>query len=53
MGEPVKILDLAKRLINLSGKEINDDNNPTGDIQIEFMGLRPGEKLFEELSNWR
>ena len=49
MGEPVKILDLAKRLINLSGKEINDDNNPTGDIQIEFMGLRPGEKLFEEL----
>ena len=37
------------RLINLSGKEINDENNPAGDIQIEFMGLRPGEKLFEEL----
>ena len=49
MGEPLKILDLAKRLINLSGKEINDENNPAGDIQIEFMGLRPGEKLFEEL----
>ena len=49
MGEPLKILDLAKRLINLSGKEINDENNPAGDIQIEFMGLRPVEKLFEEL----
>ena len=49
MGEPVQILDLAKRLINLSGKEIKDEKNPEGDIEIIFTGLRHGEKLFEEL----
>ncbi len=49
MGEPVKILELAKRLIKLSGMEVKDDKNPDGDIQIKFTGLRPGEKLYEEL----
>ncbi|MCG9679271.1 nucleoside-diphosphate sugar epimerase/dehydratase [Vibrio sp. Isolate24] len=49
MGEPVKITDLAINLIQLSGLELKDDNNPYGDISIEFSGLRPGEKLFEEL----
>lgn len=49
MGEPVKIIDLAKRLINLSGLELRDENNPHGDIEIIFTGLRPGEKLYEEL----
>ncbi len=49
MGEPVKILELAKRLINLSGMEFIDKNNPDGDIEIKFTGLRPGEKLYEEL----
>ncbi|MBU2896892.1 nucleoside-diphosphate sugar epimerase/dehydratase [Vibrio hepatarius] len=49
MGEPVKIADLAVNLIQLSGLELKDENNPYGDIEIEFSGLRPGEKLFEEL----
>ena len=49
MGEPVKIYDLAKRLINLSGMEVQDVDNPEGDIEIIFTGLRPGEKLYEEL----
>ena len=49
MGEPVKIVDLAKRLINLSGLELRDKNNPDGDVEIVFTGLRPGEKLYEEL----
>ena len=49
MGEPVKIYDLAKKLINLSGMEIKDDDNEEGDIEIIFTGLRPGEKLYEEL----
>lgn len=49
MGAPVKITDLAVNLIQLSGLELKDDNNPYGDIAIEFSGLRPGEKLFEEL----
>jgi FlaA1/EpsC-like NDP-sugar epimerase len=49
MGEPVKIFDLAKRLINLSGMELKDENNTEGDIAIIFTGLRPGEKLYEEL----
>ena len=49
MGEPVKILELAKRLINLSGMELKDKDNPEGDIEIIFTGLRPGEKLYEEL----
>jgi len=49
MGEPVKILELAKRLIRLSGLELKDKNNPKGEIEIIFTGLRPGEKLYEEL----
>mgnify|MGYP006095186773 CR=1 FL=1 len=49
MGEPVYILDLAKDMIRLSGKTIKDDSNPDGDIEVIFTGLRPGEKLFEEL----
>ncbi len=49
MGEPIKILDMAKRLIHLSGLEVRDEDNPDGDIEIVFTGLRPGEKLFEEL----
>lgn len=49
MGEPVKIVDLAKRMIRLTGCELKDENNPNGDIEIIFTGLRPGEKLYEEL----
>lgn len=49
MGEPVKIMDLAKRMITLSGLKIKDNNNPNGDIEIVIAGLRPGEKLYEEL----
>ena len=49
MGEPVKILELAKRMIRLSGMEVKDKENPNGDIEIAFTGLRPGEKLYEEL----
>tara|TARA_Y100000746_G_C15470233_1_gene436659 strand:- start:2533 stop:4497 length:1965 start_codon:yes stop_codon:yes gene_type:complete len=49
MGEPVKIVELAKRLIRLSGLELKDEKNQEGDIEIEFTGLRPGEKLYEEL----
>lgn len=49
MGQPVKIVDLAKSMINLSGLEVIDSSNPDGDIAIEFIGLREGEKLFEEL----
>ncbi|MYM60739.1 polysaccharide biosynthesis protein [Vibrio sp. OCN044] len=49
MGEPVKIADLAVNLIQLSGLEVKDASNPYGDIEIQFSGLRPGEKLFEEL----
>lgn len=49
MGEPVKILELAKRMIHLSGLEVKDENTPHGDIAIEFTGLRSGEKLYEEL----
>ncbi len=49
MGGPVKILDLAKRLIDLSGLSLRDKKNPNGDIEIQITGLRPGEKLYEEL----
>lgn len=49
MGEPVKIVDLAKNLIQLSGLEVKASDNPNGDIEIKFTGLRPGEKLYEEL----
>jgi FlaA1/EpsC-like NDP-sugar epimerase len=49
MGEPVHVLDLAKDMIRLSGMTIKDHQNPDGDIEIIFTGLRPGEKLVEEL----
>ena len=49
MGEPVNILQLARKMIHLSGLEVLDDNHPNGDIGIEYTGLRPGEKLYEEL----
>jgi FlaA1/EpsC-like NDP-sugar epimerase len=49
MGEPVRIADLARQMIELSGLRLRDENNPDGDIRIEYTGLRPGEKLYEEL----
>ena len=49
MGEPVKIAELAAKLIKLSGFEVKDALNPNGDIEIQYTGLRPGEKLYEEL----
>ncbi|MFM9941898.1 MAG: polysaccharide biosynthesis protein [Hyphomicrobiaceae bacterium] len=49
MGEPVKIDELARTMIRLMGLEVLDEANPTGDIAIKYVGLRPGEKLFEEL----
>ena len=49
MGEPVRINDLALKMIELSGLQLRDENNPDGDIEIKYTGLRPGEKLYEEL----
>lgn len=49
MGEPVRIADLARRMIHLMGLEVVDEQHPHGDIEIQFTGLRPGEKLYEEL----
>ncbi len=49
MGDPVRITELAVNLIQLSGLEVKDEQHPYGDIAIEFTGLRPGEKLYEEL----
>ena len=49
MGQSVKIMDLAQRMIGLSGLTLKDEKNPNGDIEIEIAGLRPGEKLYEEL----
>ncbi|ROO32384.1 nucleoside-diphosphate sugar epimerase [Salinisphaera orenii YIM 95161] len=49
MGEPVRIRDLAKRMIHLAGFTHRDERNPNGDIEIVYSGLRPGEKLYEEL----
>ena len=49
MGKPVKIMDLARSLIELSGFTVRDENNRNGDIEIVTTGLRPGEKLYEEL----
>lgn len=49
MGKPVKIVDLAKKMILLSGLSVNDAQNHKGDIKIQYTGLRPGEKLYEEL----
>ena len=49
MGQPVKIMDLARRMVELSGLTVKDGDNPEGDIEIAVTGLRPGEKLYEEL----
>lgn len=49
MGQPVKIFDLACRMVELSGLTVRSDENPEGDIEIKITGLRPGEKLYEEL----
>ncbi len=49
MGQPVKIIDLARRMVELSGLTVRDELNPDGDIEIVITGLRPGEKLYEEL----
>lgn len=49
MGEPVRIAELARQMIELSGLRVRDEQNPNGDIAIEYTGLRPGEKLYEEL----
>ena len=49
MGQPVRIMDLARRMVELSGLIVRDEQNPDGDIEISITGLRPGEKLYEEL----
>ncbi|AUW40899.1 Polysaccharide biosynthesis protein CapD [Rhizobium leguminosarum] len=49
MGEPVRIADLARKMVELSGLAVRDENNPEGDIELSVTGLRPGEKLYEEL----
>ena len=49
MGEPIKIVDIAKKLISINGLQIKDKDNPKGDIEIKYIGLRDGEKLHEEL----
>ena len=49
MGQPVRIMDLAQRMVELSGLQVKNEQNSTGDIEIETTGLRPGEKLYEEL----
>lgn len=49
MGEPVRIQDLARQMIALSGLKVREEKNPNGDIEIQYTGLRPGEKLYEEL----
>lgn len=49
MGQPVKIIELAEKMIKLTGLTVRNETNPSGEISIEFSGLRPGEKLYEEL----
>ena len=49
MGEPVKLVDLARQMVELSGCTVRYAQNPDGDLAITFTGLRPGEKLYEEL----
>ena len=49
MGKPVKIIDIAEKMARLSGLTLISDDNPDGDIKINIIGLRPGEKLYEEL----
>jgi FlaA1/EpsC-like NDP-sugar epimerase len=50
MGAPVRILEVARRMIRLAGKRVRDEQCPDGDIEVSIIGLRPGEKLFEELA---
>jgi FlaA1/EpsC-like NDP-sugar epimerase len=49
MGEPIKIAELARNMISLSGMSVREEDNPAGDVEIAYVGLRPGEKLYEEL----
>jgi FlaA1/EpsC-like NDP-sugar epimerase len=49
MGEPVRITELARHMVSLSGMSVRDEENSAGDIEICYVGLRPGEKLYEEL----
>ena len=49
MGSPIKVVDLVRRMISLSGKQEKSERNPLGDIEIAYIGLRPGEKMYEEL----
>jgi len=49
MGQPVRIIELARRMVELSGNAVRDEDNPEGEIEIRITGLRPGEKLYEEL----
>ena len=49
MGEPIKIIDLAKKMVELSGLTLASNKNPDGDIKLKIIGLRPGEKIYEEL----
>jgi FlaA1/EpsC-like NDP-sugar epimerase len=49
MGKPIRIADLARRMVQLAGLTLRDDDNPDGDVEIQYTGLRPAEKLFEEL----
>jgi FlaA1/EpsC-like NDP-sugar epimerase len=49
MGHPVKNIDLARRMVELSGLSVRDELRPDGDIELAVTGLRPGEKLYEEL----
>jgi FlaA1/EpsC-like NDP-sugar epimerase len=49
MGEPIRIAELARNMIGLSGMTVRDESNPSGDVEIAYVGLRPGEKLYEEL----
>ena len=49
MGQPVRIIELARRMVELSGHAVRDEANPDGEVEIQITGLRPGEKLYEEL----
>jgi FlaA1/EpsC-like NDP-sugar epimerase len=49
MGEPVRIADLALRMVHLTGQEVKSPEKPHGTVEIKYVGLRPGEKLYEEL----
>ena len=49
MGKPIKIIDLVHKMIGAAGLTVKSEDNTSGDIEIKFIGLRPGEKLYEEL----